>query len=95
MDDCRLKQRYNQWQDAMDCYDLRGAVDASHFDLVKDINWYRRRGENPEIGRKILDVWCHMISVATPHLAEDWWKIMGNNDLVAGRIFSKCWINLG
>ena len=30
-----------------------------------------------------------MISVATPHLAEDWWKIMGNNDLVAGRIFSK------
>ena len=86
----RLKQRYNQWQNAMDSYDLRGAVDASHFDLVKDINWYRRRGgENPEIGRKILDVWCHMISVATPHLAEDWWKIMGNNDLIAGRIFSK------
>ena len=86
----RLKQRYNQWQDAMESYDLRGAVDASHFDLVKDLNWYRRRGgENPEIGRKILDVWCHMISVATPHLAEDWWKIMGNDDLIAGRTFTK------
>ena len=86
----RLKQRYNQWQDAMDSYDLRGAVDASHFDLVKDLNWYRRRGgENPEIGKEILDVWCHMISVATPHLAEDWWKIMGNDDLIAGRTFTK------
>ena len=26
-----------------------------------------------------------MISVATPHLAEDWWKVMGNDDLIAGR----------
>ena len=82
----RLKQRYSQWQNAMDSYDLRGAVDASHFDLIKDLNWYRRRGgENPEIGKEILDVWCHMISVATPHLAEDWWKVMGNDDLIAGR----------
>ena len=32
----RLKQRYSQWQNAMDNYDLRGAVDASHFDLIKD-----------------------------------------------------------
>ena len=84
----RLKQRCQQWQDAMDSYDLRGAVDASHFDLVKDLNWYRRRGgENPEIGKEILRVWTHMISIATPHIAEDWWKMMGNDDLVAGRVF--------
>lgn len=84
----RLKQRCIQWQEAMDCYDLRGAVDASHFDLVKDINWYRRRGgENPVIGREILETWTHMISVATPHIAEDWWKMLGNSDLVASRVF--------
>ena len=47
-------------------YDLRGAVDASHFDLVKDINWYRRRGGgNLDIGKEILNVWTHMISIAT------------------------------
>ena len=85
----RLKQRCLQWQDAMDNYDLRGAVDASHFDLVKDLNWYRRRGgENPEVGKEILNVWTHMISIATPHLAEDWWKMLGNADLVASRTFS-------
>lgn len=84
----RLKQRYGQWKNAMDNYDLRGAVDASHFDLVKDLNWYRRRGgENPEIGKEILNLWCHMISVATPHLAEDWWEMMGNQDLIAARTF--------
>ena len=85
----RLKQRFAQWQSAMDSYDLRGAVDASHFDLIKDLNWYRRRGgSNLEVGKEVLEVWTHMISVATPHLAEDWWKILGNDDLVAGRVFT-------
>ena len=85
----RLKQRCLQWKKAMDRYDLRGAVDASHFDLVKDLNWYRRRGgENPLLGQEILHTWCHMISVATPHLAEDWWRILGNSDLMASRTFS-------
>ena len=84
----RLKQRCAQWQAAMESYDLRGAVDASHFDLVKDLNWYRRRGgSNLEVGKDVLEVWTHMISVATPHLAEDWWKLLGNEDLVAGRVF--------
>ncbi len=84
----RLKQRCIQWQTAMDNYDLRGAVDASHFDLVKDINWYRRRGgDNLSVGKEILEVWTHMISIATPHIAEDWWKMLGNTDLVAGRVF--------
>ena len=28
-----------------------------------------------------------MISIATPHLAEDWWKMLGNTDLIASRTF--------
>ena len=86
----RLKQRCHQWQSCMENYDLRGAVDASHFDLVKDINWYKRRGGgNPELGQEILNIWTHMISIATPHLAEDWWEMLGNSDLLAGRTFDK------
>jgi len=84
----RLNQRIIQWKKSMENYDLRGAVETSHFELVKDINWYLRRGgNNREIGLKILQNWTHMISIATPHLAEDWWKTLGNSDLVAGRIF--------
>jgi hypothetical protein len=29
-----------------------------------------------------------MISIATPHMAEDWWKMLGHNDLIAGRVYS-------
>ena len=84
----RLNQRIIQWQDAMDNYDLRGAVETSHFELVKDINWYLRRGgNNRKVGLEILESWTHLISVATPHLAEDWWKNIGHSGLVAGRTF--------
>ncbi len=84
----RLKQRCAEWKASMESHDLRGAVDASHFDLVKDINWYRRRGgANPALGREILEVWAQMISIATPHLAEDWWQMLGNDGLVAAREF--------
>ena len=84
----RLNQRIIQWKNSMENYDLRGAVETSHFELVKDINWYLRRGgNNREIGLQILQNWTHMISIATPHLAEDWWKTLGNADLVAGRVF--------
>ena len=84
----RIKQRMNEWRDAMEAYDLRGAVEVSHFDLVKDINWYRRRGGNNQaVGRKVLHCWTHMISTTSPHMAEDWWKMLGNEDLIAGRIF--------
>ena len=29
-----------------------------------------------------------MISIATPHIAEDWWKMLGNDDLIASRKMS-------
>jgi leucyl-tRNA synthetase len=84
----RLKQRSQEWQTAMDEYDIRGSVEASHFDLIKDVNWYRRRGgNNPETGLLVLDAWAHMISIATPHLAEDWWKALGNDGLIAASTY--------
>ncbi|MDP6870195.1 MAG: leucine--tRNA ligase [Candidatus Poseidoniaceae archaeon] len=85
----RLKEQCMEWKNAMNTWDLRGAVEISHFDLIKDINWYRRRGgNNHDVGMQILETWTHMISIATPHLAEDWWKYLGNSDLVAGRTFT-------
>ena len=82
-------QRIIQWKDAMNTYDLRGAVEISHFELVKDINWYLRRGgNNRNLGIEILEKWTHLISIATPHMAEDWWKQLGNDDLIAGRKLS-------
>ena len=81
----RLKQRCTEFQQAMDHFDLRRAVEISHYDFIKDINWYiRRGGENPELGTKILDSWTHLVSVSTPHMAEEWWQTLGKEGLVCG-----------
>ena len=86
----RLRQRVQQWTDAMERFDLRRAVECSHYDMVKDINWYvRRGGGNVEVGREVLEAWTHMIAVATPHLAEDWWSYLGGEGLLAAHTFTE------
>ena len=77
MDDwmnARFTQRVLEFKAAMDTYDLRRAVEISHFDVIKDINWYVRRGGGcRQVAEAILPVWSQLVSVSTPHLAEDWW----------------------
>lgn len=93
MDDwlkARINQRLLQWQSAMDEYDLRRAVEISHYEIPKDINWYTRRGgNNSEVGAGVLKSWSFMIALATPHLAEDWWKTLGNDSLLAGQVMAE------
>ena len=80
----RLKQRVAEFNEAMDNYDLRRAVEISHYELIKDINWYTRRGgNNSAIGRTILESWTYLISVSTPHLAEEWGRCLGWQHLVS------------
>ena len=70
----RFKKRVHEFIEAMETYDLRRAVELSHYEIIKDINWYvRRGGQNPEVAAGILPQWAQMISVSTPHLAEEWW----------------------
>ena len=86
----RLKQRCEEFQIAMDNFDLRRAVEISHYELIKDINWYvRRGGENSELGLQILKSWTHLVSVSTPHLAEEWWHTIGMEGLVCGTEMEK------
>ena len=86
----RLKQRVIDWKDAMDEYDLRRAVELSHYELPKDINWYvRRGGNNSSVGSKVLKSWSFMIALATPHLAEDWWKQIGESGLLASQVMDE------
>lgn len=80
----RLKQRVAEFNQAMDTYDLRRAVEISHYELIKDINWYTRRGgNNSTIGRTILESWTYLISVSTPHLAEEWGRCLGWQQMVS------------
>lgn len=70
----RFKSRVLEFIQSMDAYDLRRAVEISHYEVIKDINWYvRRGGEHSDVAAQILPQWAQMISVSTPHLAEEWW----------------------
>lgn len=70
----RFKQRTLEFVAAMDDYDLRRAVELSHYELIKDINWYVRRGGGSRtLAELMLPTWAQMISISTPHLAEEWW----------------------
>ena len=86
----RIKQRISQFKAAMDTYDLRRAVEISHYELLKDVNWYTRRGgNNQEVGKTLLKNWTFLISVSTPHLAEEWGRILQFDTLVAATEFEE------
>jgi len=70
----------------METYDLRRAVEISHYEIIKDINWYvRRGGQNIEVAKRWLPQWAQMVSVSTPHLAEEWWaSIASTSGFVSG-----------
>ncbi|MEE2667164.1 MAG: leucine--tRNA ligase [Candidatus Thermoplasmatota archaeon] len=85
--EARLDQRTLEWADAMESYDLRKAVEISHFELVKDLNWYLRRAPgSATLGRVLLERWAHLLAVSTPHMAEAWWAAAGHDDLLASRV---------
>ena len=80
----RLKQRVAEFSEAMDSYDLRRAVEISHYELIKDVNWYSRRGgNNAAVGRLVLESWTYLISVSTPHLAEEWGRCLSLEEMVS------------
>ena len=73
----RFKQRTHEFVAAMEEYDLRRAVEISHYELIKDINWYVRRGGGSSLlAESMLPTWAQMISISTPHLAEEWWATL-------------------
>ena len=84
--EARFTQRVNEFVKAMDEYDLRRAVEISHYEVIKDINWYRVEADKIfDLARRWLPLWAQMVSVSTPHLAEEWWAALdGTSGLVAG-----------
>ena len=89
MDDwleARFTQRLLEFSEAMEGYDLRRAVELSHYEVIKDINWYvRRGGANKTLAERWLPLWAQMVSVSTPHMAEEWWASFASCEgLVSG-----------
>ncbi len=79
---------FSKWYEAMFEVKIRESVMISHFDMLSDLQWAIRRGG---ISRNTLlthmKKWGQMIYPATPHLAEEWNQIIGENTLLAKSTF--------
>ena len=86
----RLLDNRTRWTEAMDEVSLREGVMISHFEMLSDWQWYRRRGGShaPTINR-FLSSWAEMMAPATPHIAEEFWESLGGLGLVASNTLSE------
>lgn len=77
----RLRVNQARWRDCMDAVSLREAVMASHFEMLADWQWYRRRGgADRGTARRFLAGWAPMLAPATPHIAEEFWVALGKGE---------------
>lgn len=83
----RVRSNQSTWKEAMMDVSLREGVMISHFEMISDWNWYRRRGgANRSTANDFLRAWIPMLAPATPHIAEEFWNIMGNEALLAEHV---------
>ena len=80
----RMRANQKKWIEAMSEVSLREGVMISHFEMLSDWNWYLRRGGcNRITAMTFLQGWIPMIAPATPHIAEEFWKKIGRDDMLA------------
>ena len=65
----RLRVNQGAWRQAMSDVSLREGGMVSHFEMLADWNWYRRRGGcDRATATDYLTHWVPMLAPATPHI---------------------------
>lgn len=75
----RLQHYIMNTNNALDAIKTRNALQNSFFFLSNDIKWYQRRG-GEKLLYDILDTWVRLMSPFAPHICEEIWESMGNNE---------------
>ena len=85
----RLSESRTRWVEAMNNVSLREGVMISHFEMLSDWQWYRRRGGSDKTTiQRYMSNWAEMLAPATPHLAEEFWDSLGGDGLLASNTLS-------
>jgi len=80
----RALDNRTRWIDVMEGVSLREGVMISHYEMLSDWQWYRRRGgSDRDTIRRFLSIWSEMLAPATPHIAEEFWSALGGQGLLA------------
>ena len=85
----RARRAQSDWANNMADVSLRDGVMISHFEMVADWQWAQRRGGvSADAGREYLMNWIPMLYPATPHLAEETWRMLGNKEMLAETVLN-------
>jgi len=79
-----FNEKLKEAKEAMKEFELRKAANALFFEIYNAFNWYiKRGGENKELVKQLLEKWIKAISPFTPHIAEEMWEKLGNDEFVS------------
>ena len=85
----RAIDNQSRWIDVMEGVSLREGVMISHYEMLSDWQWYRRRGgSDRDTIHRFLCIWSEMLAPATPHIAEEFWSSLGGRGLLASNALS-------
>ncbi len=56
------------------------------YDLVNDLHWYLKRTNEPKL-KELLKIWSTLIAPIMPHVAEEFWHVLGGKELVINAKF--------
>ena len=85
----KMRLNHLRWESAMENVSLREGVMISHFEMLSDWQWYRRRGGSDRKSAELFfRYWIPMLAPATPHIAEEFWSKIGNQEMVSEYIIN-------
>jgi leucyl-tRNA synthetase len=63
----------------------RTALAIAIYDIWNDLRWYERRATKPDSNtiKNYLSIWIRLLTPFAPHLAEECWKIIGQQGLAS------------
>ncbi|MCD6503357.1 MAG: leucine--tRNA ligase [Euryarchaeota archaeon] len=68
----------------LDKFDIRSAASEIFYGIVDDIEYYLKEGgNNKETARYVLERWVKLMAPITPHIAEEFWSLLGKETFVS------------
>jgi len=80
----RLHRTIKEVTELMDNMLFRKTLQLAVFEMHKDLKWYERRGgNNKKVFRQIVSALCRILAPFTPHICEELWHALGNDNFVS------------
>jgi len=86
----RLQEHIRKATEAMEKLAVRKAIHSTIYELDQDFQWYQKRNADKKgtsakssVTNEVLDAQIRMLAPVAPHMCEELWKMMGNEDFVS------------